>query len=220
MMLNNLTSNHQIEARNLSYSQFLQELSDGAVQEVTIQNETIKGVRSDGSHFETYDPGDPGLVGDLLKKNVNIRAKPPEEPSIFMQLVAAWLPFLLLAGIWIWFMRRSSGGGGGAGGIFNFGKSRARQHVEGEVKVTLARCRWRGGGQGGGWRTGRFPAQPAEVLQSWRSYSARRSDGRSPRHRQDPAGPRHRRRGQGALLQHLRFRFRRDVRRRRRLAGA
>ncbi|ADC61448.1 ATP-dependent zinc metalloprotease FtsH [Allochromatium vinosum] len=135
MMLNSLTTSEQIEARNLSYSQFLQELSSGAVQEVTIQDETIKGVRSDGSRFETYDPGDPGLVGDLLKHDVVIRAKPPEQPSVFMQLVAAWLPFIVLAGIWIWFMRRSSGGG--TGGLFNFGKSRARQHAEGEVRVTL-----------------------------------------------------------------------------------
>ncbi|NEX20774.1 ATP-dependent zinc metalloprotease FtsH [Thiorhodococcus mannitoliphagus] len=136
MMLNSLTAPDQIEPRSLSYSQFLQELSDGAVKEVTIQDETIKGLRTDGSRFETYNPGDPGLVGDLLNNSVTIRAKPPEQPSVFMQVVAAWLPFIVLAGIWIWFMRRNSGGGG-AGGIFNFGKSRARQHAEGEVKVTL-----------------------------------------------------------------------------------
>ncbi|MGQ9830146.1 MAG: ATP-dependent zinc metalloprotease FtsH [Thermochromatium sp.] len=135
MMLNSLTTSEQIEGRTLSYSQFLQELSNGAIREVTIQDETIKGVRSDGSRFETYDPGDPGLVGDLLKHNVVIRAKPPEQPSIFMQLVAAWLPFIVLSGIWIWFMRRSVSGG--AGDLFNFGKSRARQHAEGEVRVTL-----------------------------------------------------------------------------------
>ncbi|NEV63608.1 ATP-dependent zinc metalloprotease FtsH [Thiorhodococcus minor] len=136
MMLNSLTAPDQIEPRNLSYSQFLQELSDGSVKEVTIQDETIKGVRTDGSRFETYNPGDPGLVGDLLNNSVTIRAEPPEKPSVLMQIVAAWLPFIVLAGIWIWFMRRNAGGGG-AGGIFNFGKSRARQHAEGEVKVTL-----------------------------------------------------------------------------------
>ncbi len=136
MMLNSLTSSDQVETRNLSYSQFLQELSDGSVKEVTIQNQTIKGVRSDASRFETYNPGDPALVDDLLKHSVTIRAKPPEEPSILMQIAAAWLPFILLAGVWIWFMRRSSGGGG-SGGIFNFGKSRARQHAEGDIKVTL-----------------------------------------------------------------------------------
>ena len=136
MMLNSLTTPDQIESRNLSYSQFLQELSLGSVAEVTIQDQIIKGARTDGSRFETFDPGDPGLVGDLLKNSVVIRAKPPEEPSVLMQIAAAWLPFIVLAGIWIWIMRRGSSGGG-AGGIFNFGKSRARQHAEGEVKVTL-----------------------------------------------------------------------------------
>jgi cell division protease FtsH len=34
-------------------------------------------------------------------------------------------------------MQRNAGAGGGPGGIFNFGKSRARQHAEGDVKVTL-----------------------------------------------------------------------------------
>ena len=37
------------------------------------------------------------------------------------------LPFLLIAALWIYFMRRmSSGAGGGAGGIFNVGKSKAQ----------------------------------------------------------------------------------------------
>jgi cell division protease FtsH len=136
MMLHSLSGPEQIEARNLSYSQFLSELSDGTVQEVRIQDQTIKGLRTDGSHFETYNPGDPGLVADLLKNGVAIRAEPPAEPSLLTQILVAWLPFLVLIGVWIWFMRRNAGGSG-SGGIFNFGKSRARQHAEGDVKVTL-----------------------------------------------------------------------------------
>ncbi|MBK1695090.1 ATP-dependent metalloprotease [Chromatium weissei] len=135
MTLSNLIFKDKIETRPMSYSQFLQEINGGVVQEVTIQDQTVQGVRTDGSRFETYDPGDPGLVSDLLKHGVTIRAEPPVTPSVLMQLVAAWLPFVLLAGVWIWLMRRSAGGG--AGGLFNFGKSRARQHAEGEVKVTL-----------------------------------------------------------------------------------
>ena len=53
------------------------------------------------------------------------------------QMLVAWLPFLVLLGVWFWFMRRNAGGGSGPGGIFSFGKSRARQHAEGDVKVTL-----------------------------------------------------------------------------------
>jgi cell division protease FtsH len=136
MLLSNMGGGNRPEARSLSYSQFLQELSDGSIEEVRIQDQSIKGLRTDGSRFETYNPGDPGLVGDLLKQGVTIRAEPPAEPSLITQLLVAWLPFLVLIGVWVWFMRRSAGGGG-PGGIFNFGKSRARQHAEGDVKVTL-----------------------------------------------------------------------------------
>ena len=136
MMFNSMTTTDPIESRSLSYSQFLQELSDGSIREVTIQDQRVKGVRTDGSRFETFDPGDPALVDDLLKNGVSIRAEPPESPSVLAQILIAWLPFILLIGIWFWFMRRNMGAGGG-GGIFNFGKSRARQHAEGEVKVTL-----------------------------------------------------------------------------------
>ncbi|NJL25362.1 MAG: ATP-dependent metallopeptidase FtsH/Yme1/Tma family protein, partial [Calothrix sp. SM1_5_4] len=137
MMFNSMSTSDQVEPRSLSYSQFLQELSDGSIREVTIQDQRVKGLRTDGSRFETFDPGDPALVGDLLENGVTIRAEPPERPSVLAQLLIAWLPFLLLIGVWFWFMRRNMGGGGGGGGIFNFGKSRARQHAEGEVKVTL-----------------------------------------------------------------------------------
>jgi cell division protease FtsH len=136
MLLSNMGGSDRPEARSLSYSQFLQELSDGSIEEVRIQDQSIKGLRTDGSRFETFNPGDPGLVGDLLKQGVTIRAEPPPEPSLFTQLLVAWLPFLVLIGVWIWFMRRSAGAGG-PGGIFTFGKSRARQHAEGDVKVTL-----------------------------------------------------------------------------------
>ncbi len=138
MMLNSMTSPEKIESNSLSYSQFLQELADGSLREVTIQDQTVKGVRTDGSRFETYNPGDPGLVNELLNNDVIIRATPPERPSGFLaQLLAAWLPFLLLIGVWFWFMQRNAGVGGGPGGIFNFGKSRARKQAEGRSRSAL-----------------------------------------------------------------------------------
>ncbi|MEA3277015.1 MAG: ATP-dependent zinc metalloprotease FtsH [Pseudomonadota bacterium] len=137
MLLNNINAPSGAGPSQVSYSEFLQELDTGAVAEVTIQDQTIKGSRSDGSYFETYNPGDAGLVGDLIKNDVTVRAMPSEGPGILSQILISWFPFLLLIGVWIWFMRRSMGGGGSGGGLFNFGKSRARQHAEGEVKVTL-----------------------------------------------------------------------------------
>jgi cell division protease FtsH len=121
----------------VEYSTFLSDVKQGRVQEVVIQGREIRGLRNDGTRFQTYEPGDPGLVGDLLSHNVRIKATPPEQPSLLTQILISWMPMLLLIGVWIWFMRKSMGAGG-AGGIFNFGKSRARQMAEGEVKVTLA----------------------------------------------------------------------------------
>ena len=138
MLLNGLGDRAQVEPRDLTYSQFLSEVKDGSVQEVTLREQTIEGTRTDGSYFETFNPGDRGLVDELLNHGVVIRATPPDTPGLLAQLLAAWLPFLLLIGVWFWFMQRNAGGGGGgSGGIFNFGKSRARQHAEGDIKVTL-----------------------------------------------------------------------------------
>jgi cell division protease FtsH len=137
MLLSGISSKRGPGPGRISYSELLQELHAGMVSEVTIEDDTIKGSRSDGSYFETYNPRDPALVDDLLNNNVTIRALPPDHQSLIGQLLAAWMPFLLLIGAWLWFMRRRAGTGGIGGGLFNFGKSRARQHAEGEVKVTL-----------------------------------------------------------------------------------
>jgi len=122
--------------QQVNYNEFLEQLKDGAVQEVVIQEQQIRGRRTDGTHFETFNPGDPGLIGDLINQGVEIRAKPPEAPGLLTQMFVSWLPFIVMIGVWIWFMRRSTGGAG-PGGLFNFGKSRARQHAEGEVKITF-----------------------------------------------------------------------------------
>ncbi len=52
-------------------------------------------------------------------------------------LLISFLPWILIIGIWILFMRRMQGGAGSQKGIFNFGKSRAKLISESQIKVTF-----------------------------------------------------------------------------------
>ncbi len=121
----------------LPYSQFISEIHSGRVQRVIIDGRSIQGVYSSGEKFNTYSPGDDGLVGDLLKNNVEIDARPPEQQSLLTQIFISWFPMLLLIGVWVFFMRQMQGGAGGRGAM-SFGKSRARMLGEDQIKVTFA----------------------------------------------------------------------------------
>ncbi|MGB5734399.1 MAG: ATP-dependent zinc metalloprotease FtsH, partial [Thiohalocapsa sp.] len=69
--------------------------------------------------------------------NVEIKAAPPEKPSVLMQILINWFPLFILIGLWIFFMRQMQGGAGGRGAM-SFAKSRARMLGEDQVKVTFA----------------------------------------------------------------------------------
>ena len=137
MLMTSITREAVVSGQQqIDYSQFLSELNAGGVQRVEILEKVIRGQRADGSPFQTIDPGDPGLIGDLVEHNVEITARLPEKPGFLSQLLVSLLPIALLIGFFIWSMRRSAQGGG-PGGIMGFGKSRAREMKEGDIKITL-----------------------------------------------------------------------------------
>ncbi len=122
---------------SMSYSQFIESVKFGQVQQVEINENKIKGKMQNGEVFSTYAPNDPHLVDDLLEHGVEIKARPPEEQSLLMQIFISWFPMLLLIGIWIFFMRQMQGGGAGGRGAMTFGKSKARLLEEDQIKVTF-----------------------------------------------------------------------------------
>ena len=123
----------------LKYSEFLSEVERGAVREVEIGGRTIEGQFYSGGRFISYAPApvSDSLVDKLRSKEVSIAGKEPEHQSLLLQIFISWFPFLLLIGIWIFFMRQMQGGMGGRGAM-SFGKSRARLLAEDQVKVTFA----------------------------------------------------------------------------------
>ncbi len=124
---------------SMPYSQFLDSVKAGQVQHVVIDEHSIKGKMQTGEKFKTYAPDDPHLVDDLLANRVEIKAQPPEEPSLLMTLLVSFGPILLLIAVWLFFMRQMQGGGaGGRGGAMGFGKSKARMLDQEQNKITFA----------------------------------------------------------------------------------
>ena len=117
----------------LNYSEFVNQVKAGNVQEATIQGRKVSGRTADGNTFQTYIPDDPQLVQRLIDAGVNVKAAPEEENRLLGVLIS-WFPMLLLIGVWIYFMRHMQGGGGRAMG---FGKSKARLLTEKSGRVTF-----------------------------------------------------------------------------------
>jgi cell division protease FtsH len=67
------------------------------------------------------------LVDKLVAKNVDVRAE-KQTQSGFLSMLGVWLPFIVLIGVWMFFMNRMQGGG--KGGAMGFGKSRAKLLTE------------------------------------------------------------------------------------------
>jgi len=132
-------SQRAADSNKLSYSDFIVQVKERMVKRVTIAGREIIGETTDNKSFKTYSPetDNSALVGDLLDNNVEIVAQPPEQPSLLMNIFISWFPFLLLIGIWIFFMRQMQGGGGGRGAM-SFGKSKARMMGEDQIKTTFA----------------------------------------------------------------------------------
>ncbi len=120
----------------ISYSQFIQSVKQGNVSSVKIAGSQISGVTSLGEEFDTYSPGDLGLMGDLLNNGVSVQATPPAKESFLKQLIISLAPILLLIGV-IMYTMRGAGGAMGGKNPMSFGKSKARLITKDESHVTF-----------------------------------------------------------------------------------
>jgi cell division protease FtsH len=117
-----------------SYTQFVQAVESGAVTDVTMDGEKIYYQGSDGRSYMTVVPGDAEVTNLLMNNGVAVEAR-PQEQSGFTTFLLGLLPFLLLIGVWIYFMNRMQGGG--KGGAMGFGKSKAKLLTEKHGRVTF-----------------------------------------------------------------------------------
>src|SRR6202453_4057338 len=135
LLLFNIFSRQQPKEPEIIFSDFLNQVDKGQVSEATIQGNLIKFDNTTGDHFKTNAPDYPDLVKTLREKGVKIAAKPAEGDPWWMVALVQWFPVIVLAALWIFFMRQMQIGGGKA---MSFGKSRAKLLTENTHKVTFA----------------------------------------------------------------------------------
>jgi cell division protease FtsH len=118
----------------ITYSQLLTRIQNGQVKSAVLHGDSIDVTSIDGSTPTAVTPqNQDDLVRQLQAHNVDIKVKPAGGPTV-LGVLAQLLPILLIAGVWLFFMRQMQGGARGAMG---FGKSKARLLTENKNRVTF-----------------------------------------------------------------------------------
>ena len=127
-------SGNTLQSRSVSYSEFVAAIEDGTVSQVTLDGETVRYRTTDGTDYAAIKPEDAQITQRLIDEGIPVKAE-SQEQSGFQTFLVSLLPFLLLIGVWIYFMNRMQGGG--KGGAMGFGKSKAKMLTEKHGRVTF-----------------------------------------------------------------------------------
>jgi len=121
--------------REINFSQFLAEVDQGKIKDVTVYGPEVRGsYRDDKAGFHTtVPPNYTDMYKSLRDKGVNITVKDVSGggwPSWLFQM----LPLVVILGLWFFMIRHMQSGGNKA---MSFGKSRARLLSMQQKKVTF-----------------------------------------------------------------------------------
>ena len=110
-------------------------MENGQVAQVTIDGDDVRYESADGTDYTTVLPPDAQVTSCCSREGVPVQARRARSSRASRPSSLSILPFLLLIGVWIYFMNRMQGGG--RGGAMGFGKSRAKLLTEKHGRVTF-----------------------------------------------------------------------------------
>ena len=128
------TGSSSMQSREVPFSEFVKNVTGGEIRAVTLDGEKVRFSGPDKREQFTIRPGDADVTNLLIANDVAIRAE-QQETSGLQSFLMTVFPFLLLIGVWIYFMNRMQGGG--RGGAMGFGKSKAKLLTEKQGRVTF-----------------------------------------------------------------------------------
>ena len=213
---------HQIQ--EVDYNTFVSMTENKVIGKVEIQQQSNRILFTDKDEKTIYKTAivpDDGMVQRLLDAGISTTGEEIEQTSLLTDILAWVLPLVLFIAIGQLVSRSlmKKMGGGSNSMMFNMGRSDAKIYVKSPRASSLttwpARTRPR---RISGDR--RLPPRPQQVQGDRRDHAQGHPAGRPSGHRQDHAGQGRGRRGQRALLLHVRLRIRRDVRGHGRRQGA
>jgi cell division protease FtsH len=133
----------------ISFTTFLKQVDAGNIAEIVQNDRTITGrlvnketlLVEDGSHqdvegFRVVLPTEEAITpNQILEKNPNAEIKGEITGVNWWGALLTYLPFIILLGVWLFFLRQMQAGGNRA---FSFGKSKARLINADRPQVTFA----------------------------------------------------------------------------------
>ncbi|WP_419169335.1 ATP-dependent zinc metalloprotease FtsH [Negativibacillus massiliensis] len=127
--------------REVDYSTFMNQLNEGQIQQVEVQDQKIEYILKDQEDWNIYvtgNMGDPNLVDKLEEADV-IYGKEIQEPMspLLYLLISVGFPILLFVGVGQLLSRTLQKKMGG-GNAMTFGKSNAKVYVEAQTGKTFA----------------------------------------------------------------------------------
>lgn len=137
------------EAKEISYSQFIETINSGEIKSVEEKEGYIYGYKEVlekqevGNAFKarliTNRLGEDASLREVITAHtVQIKSVPPQQLPFIVNLLLSWLPMLLLIGVWIFMLRGMNKGNGGGPQIFNMTKSKTKENGEDVATVTFA----------------------------------------------------------------------------------
>jgi cell division protease FtsH len=132
LLQNYIASMYRVEI--IPYSQFLNYLKGGNVQEIAITENEIQGKMKVGDEEKTFKTVrvDPELSTMLEQYHVIFKGK--IESTLLRDLFSWVFPIFIFIGIWYFMMKKMSGQ---QAGFMTLGKNKARIYMENELNVTF-----------------------------------------------------------------------------------